>query len=129
MVLCSGAFDGIHAGHVAYLNAAKMIAGEDNVLVAVAPDSYVRDAKQREPHWDQRQRLDAIQALRAVSIAFLQCHATPAEDIRRLRPDVFVKGIDWARALPHDVVAACREVGCLIVYVDTEGTHTSEARR
>lgn len=129
MVLCSGAFDGIHAGHVAYLNAAHKLTGYGSVHVAVAPDSYIRDTKQREPYWPQQQRVDAVQGLRAVDAVVIQADATPASAIRALRPAAFIKGVDWARSLPADVVAACEEVGCLIVYVDTEGTHTSEARR
>jgi bifunctional ADP-heptose synthase (sugar kinase/adenylyltransferase) len=109
--------------------AAALLASDGLVGVAVAPDSYIRQTKQREPYWPQAQRERAVSELRAVTWACTQDDATPAALIRSLRPAAFVKGIDWARALPPDVVAACREVGCLIVYVDTEGTHTSEARR
>lgn len=129
MVLASGAFDGIHAGHVRYLEAAARLSKDGDVVVAVAPDAYIRRHKQREPYWTQENRLVAVAALATVTSTIEQREDTPAEEIRMLRPSAFVKGIDWARALPPDVVAACREVGCLIVYVDTEGTHTSEARR
>ena len=129
MGLASGAFDGIHAGHVAYLSAATLLAKDDDLVVAIAPDDYIRKNKQREPYWTQGQRSQAVNALRCVRSIVQQDDETPASLIRSLRPAAFVKGIDWARALPPDVVAACKEVGCLIVYVDTEGTHTSEARR
>ena len=129
MVLASGAFDGIHAGHVRYLEAAARLSKDGDVVVAVAPDAYIRRHKQREPYWTQENRLVAVAALATVTSTIEQREDTPAEEIRMLRPSAFVKGIDWERALPPDVVAACREVGCLIVYVDTEGTHTSEARR
>jgi len=129
VVLASGAFDGIHAGHVRYLEAAARLSKDGDVVVAVAPDAYIRRHKQREPYWTQENRLVAVAALATVTSTIEQREDTPAEEIRMLRPSAFVKGIDWARALPPDVVAACREVGCLIVYVDTEGTHTSEARR
>ncbi len=129
MVLCSGAFDGIHAGHVRYIEAAARLSKDCDVVVAIAPDAYIRRHKQREPYWTQGQRSQAVHALRYVRSIVQQDDETPASLIRSLRPTAFVKGIDWARALPPDVVAACKEVGCLIVYVDTEGTHTSEARR
>lgn len=126
MILCSGCFDGLHAGHVRYLEAAAKLKtfGED-VVVSVAPDSVIQ-AKGREPRWKQGDRAIAVAALRSVDFIMHQYGETPAREIREMQPRYFVKGEDWAGKLPKDVLVACREVGCTIVYVDTPGTHTSE---
>lgn len=127
MVLCSGAFDGLHAGHVRYLAAARRLAGpEEPVRVAVAPDAYIQTHKCRNPHWNQADRWRTVQAVRGVE-AFAQPEPSVAETIRHEAPRLFVKGVDWAGRLPSDVVAACREVGAVIVFVDTDGVHTSDA--
>lgn len=129
MVLCSGAFDGLHAGHVAYLEAAAHATGIwQRVRVAVAPDTYIWSEKEREPYWSQLERARAIEALHCVESAI--CHPEPsvAQVIRIFRPKFFVKGDDWQGRLPADVEEACGEVDCQIVYVHTPGRHVSEAR-
>lgn len=129
MVLCSGAFDGLHAGHVAYLDAARRLCRDnEDLCVAVAPDDYIRGEKGRAPYWEQADRAKALRALRIVSAVFVQTQCTPAALIRSDRPRLFVKGADWAGTLPQDVIDACRAVDCQIVYVHTPGRHVSEAR-
>ena len=129
MVLCSGAFDGVHAGHVAYLEAAKAICGPDELLVcAVAPDEYILSAKGRAPYWHQADRLRTVTALGCVDAAIPQQHQTVATLIRDHRQRLFVKGPDWEGRLPEDIQLACEEVGTGIAYVDTPGTHVGNTR-
>lgn len=127
MVLCSGCFDGIHAGHVAYLNAARHVGRGGSVRVAIAPDSYIRDAKGREPYWSQLERACAVEALTIVESAILY-PSTLADVVRVYRPAMFVKGAEWRNKLPEDIIRACKEVDCEIAFVDTPGRHVSEAR-
>jgi len=136
MVLCSGAFDGLHAGHVRYLAAAKRLCdtqGEERpqqqepLYVAVAPDRYIVDAKGRKPRWIQADRWRVVMQVQGVTQAYPSEHASIAEDIVKLKPRLFVKGVDWAGKIPDDVRAACREAGTQIVFVDTDGTHTRDA--
>ena len=130
MILASGCFDGLHAGHVAYLNAAKSLAQEgETLIVAIAPDDYIRTDKGREPYWGQEQRAVVVSELHAVSNVRTPRDVSAAMTIRQIEPRLFVKGSDWAGRLPADVVDACRDVGCLIVYVETPGKHTSEAMK
>lgn len=129
MILASGCFDGLHSGHVAYLEAAKALCGADEVLVcAVAPDSYIRKAKQRNPFWPQKDRLVTVRALSAVDAAISQSSTSVAPLIRAYRPRLFVKGPDWEGRLPEEVQMACQHVGTEIGYVQTPGKHVSEAR-
>lgn len=127
MILCSGAFDGVHAGHIQYLEAAARVSPFHKVIVAVAPDSYIRTAKQREPYWCQADRALTVGALKIVN--GVVCHGTdsiaPLIDV--LKPSYLVKGKDWEGCLPTDVVWACQHVQCAMVFVDTPGRHVSEA--
>lgn len=125
MILCSGCFDGLHAGHVRYLQAARSL-GSDPVWVVVAPDTYIRDAKGRNPLRSAGDRAETVGAVVGPGRVLLDLDHTPARTIRSLRPRLFVKGLEWAGKLPMDVVDACHAVGCLMVFVDTPGTHTSE---
>lgn len=129
MVLVSGCFDGIHAGHVDYLNAAKALCHEDELLVcAVAPDAYITASKGRKPYWPQHARTQTVNALQVVDAAVSQVQASVASVIRHYRPRLFVKGPDWQDRLPEDVQLACHDTGTCLAFVNTPGTHVSDTR-
>ena len=120
MILTSGVFDGLHIGHVAYLQAAATLTGQ-SVYVAVAPDAYVRQVKGREPQWTETDRLRTVQALRCVRGAFLHGDTSVATVIiaRAFPWTVFVKGSDWRGRLPADVVDACVQHRVAIQFVES----------
>lgn len=127
MVLCSGAFDGLHAGHVRYLGAAvRLAAPGEAVEVAVAPDAYIVSAKRRKPRWVQADRWRTLAAVSGIT-PIPQQEPSVAALIAGRQPRLFVKGIDWVGKIPPDVREACRAAGTQIVFVDTDGTHTSDA--
>lgn len=129
MILASGAFDGLHAGHVLYLKAAAcLLLPQEELHVSIAPNSYIEGEKARKAYWCQTDRAAVVGELPYVASALLDASPSVAQRIRDLKPRLFVKGLDWAGELPSDVIAACDEVGCQIVYVHTPGRHTSEAR-
>lgn len=129
MILTSGVFDGLHAGHVAYLKAASRHRAEgEGLTVAVASDGYVKHAKGRWPTWTADQRASVVFALDMVTAATIHDDAGAANSIRELKPRLFLKGADWKDRLPEDVLAACFEVGCAIVFVDSGVTqHSSDS--
>ena len=129
MILTSGAFDGVHAGHVAYLEAAKALCEGDELLVcAIAPDSYIEQAKGRKPYWHQADRLHTVTALGCIDAAIPQHEQSVADLITQYRPRLFIKGPDWEGRLPEDIQRACDEVGTVVGYVATPGRHVSETR-
>ena|SRR3990167_499636 len=127
MVLASGSFDGVHEGHRAFLAAALRVCGpQDRLVVAVAPDDYIRREKHREPVWPIGERLAMVRRCPGVAVTVPHGTTGAADVIRELRPRLFVKGIDWVARLPEDVRLACHAVGCLVVYVDSGSPlHTS----
>lgn len=100
-------FDLLHTGHVALLEAAR---GEgDTLIVGVNRDASVRRLGKGtdRPIIPEAERARLIAALAAVDCVVLFDEDTPLELIRRLRPDVLVKGADYA---PEAIVGA-QDVG------------------
>jgi D-beta-D-heptose 7-phosphate kinase/D-beta-D-heptose 1-phosphate adenosyltransferase len=80
---------------VRYLAAAR--AEGDLLIVAVNSDRSVRANKgPSRPITPDAERAEILAALAVVDAVVLFDEDTPAEIIRRLQPDVLVKGADWA---------------------------------
>jgi rfaE bifunctional protein nucleotidyltransferase chain/domain len=95
IVVTNGVFDLLHPGHVRYLAAAR--AEGDVLIVAVNSDRSARANKgPSRPITPDAERAEILAALAVVDAVVLFDEDTPAEVIRRLEPDVLVKGADWA---------------------------------
>jgi D-beta-D-heptose 7-phosphate kinase/D-beta-D-heptose 1-phosphate adenosyltransferase len=95
LVFTNGVFDLLHPGHVRYLQAARREG--DALLVGVNSDRSVRANKgPSRPIIPEAERAELIGALAAVDAVVIFDDDTPAEVIRRIQPDVLVKGADWA---------------------------------
>lgn len=128
MILASGCFDGLHAGHVAYLRAAmKLCDFNEDLVVAVAPDAYIQAEKMRPPIWTQAQRHLVLSVMRGIDLVVFHGEHGAADVIDRLRPRIFVKGRDWQGYMPSSIRAACERTGTEIVLVDSGITqHSSD---
>ncbi|NDY43489.1 D-glycero-beta-D-manno-heptose 1-phosphate adenylyltransferase [Dissulfurirhabdus thermomarina] len=95
VVFTNGCFDLLHAGHARYLEAARR---EGHALVvALNSDASVRGLKgPTRPITPQDQRARVVAGLEAVDYVVLFDDPTPLRVIEALRPDVLVKGADWA---------------------------------
>ena len=118
VVFTNGVFDILHAGHVRFLRRAKELG--DVLVVGVNSDASVRHGSERRPLNSERDRLALVAALDPVDHAILFDEPTPDSVIRALRPDVHVKGGDYAdTVLPEaDVV---REIGGRVVILPLDG--------
>ncbi len=102
IVFTNGTFDILHAGHVRYLQAAKR-AG-DILSVGVNTDRSVRTYKDPgRPVNKQSDRLFVLAALECVDFVILFSEPTPLKLIKKIQPQVLVKGADWKIA---DIVGA-----------------------
>lgn len=96
IVFTNGCFDIIHYGHVAYLEKAK--AKGDVLIVGVNSDSSVRKIKgKKRPVNSQSSRVKTIAAFECVDYAIIFNEDTPFNLIKRIVPDVLVKGADWKK--------------------------------
>lgn len=102
IVFTNGCFDLLHPGHISLLDFAR--SQGDRLIVALNTDASVRRLKgPSRPIQDQESRAAVMQALRDVDLVVLFDEDTPLDTIRAIRPDVLVKGADYAVA---DVVGA-----------------------
>ncbi|MEL7059111.1 MAG: PfkB family carbohydrate kinase [Acidobacteriota bacterium] len=121
VALCHGVFDLLHVGHLRYLEGAARLA--DVVVVTVTPDRWV-DKGPFRPAFDLALRLEALAALEVVDLVAPNAWPTAEETLRQLRPDVYVKGAEFARpgADPTGKMererAVAAEVGCTMEFVD-----------
>ena len=121
----NGCFDIMHAGHIALLAAAR--AHCDRLIVALNSDDSARRLKgPPRPVNALRDRCAVIAAVWAVDAVTSFDEDTPLDLIRRLKPDVLVKGGDYTIATvvgAEDVQAA----GGRVVIVDLVGGHSTTA--
>ena len=90
----NGVFDILHPGHVRYLQAAR--AHGDLLIVGVNSDASVRRNKGPDrPINPQDERAELLSALACVDAVSIFDEDTPADIIRRVQPDILVKGADW----------------------------------
>jgi len=96
-VFTNGVFDLLHAGHVALLEAAR--AEGVALIVGLNTDASVRRLGKgsERPLVPEAERARLLAALAAVDCVVLFDEDTPLALIDRLRPDVLVKGADYAR--------------------------------
>jgi rfaE bifunctional protein nucleotidyltransferase chain/domain len=95
LVLTNGVFDLIHAGHVGYLERARALG--DLLVVALNSDASTRAIKgPLRPIVPQEDRAAVLGALRAVDHVTIFEEPTAEAVVAALRPDVYVKGGDYA---------------------------------
>jgi len=97
VVFTNGVFDLLHAGHLALLEAAR--AEGAALLVGVNSDASVRRLGKGtdRPFVPAAERSKLLAGLAAVDCVVIFDEDTPLDVIRRLRPDVLVKGSDYSR--------------------------------
>ncbi len=94
IVFTNGCFDILHIGHVEYLKFSRR-AG-DVLVVGLNTDESVRAQKgQGRPFVAEDERARLVSALEDVDYVVLFNEQTPENLIRRMKPDILVKGEDW----------------------------------
>lgn len=95
VVATGGCFDLLHAGHARTLSAARSLG--DCLIVCVNSDRSVRQLKGADrPIVSEVDRVALLLSLECVDAVFLFDERTPEEALRQLRPDLWVKGGDYA---------------------------------
>jgi D-beta-D-heptose 7-phosphate kinase/D-beta-D-heptose 1-phosphate adenosyltransferase len=102
VVFTNGCFDLLHPGHVTYLERARALG--DILVMGVNSDASVSRIKgPSRPVNKLKDRLTVLAALESVDFVTWFGTETPLALIRKLHPDVLVKGGDWK---PADIVGS-----------------------
>ena len=96
IVLTNGVFDLLHRGHVTYLARARSLGA--SLVVAVNSDASVRLLGKGDdrPINTARDRAAILAALESVSLVTIFDERVPLPVLEIVRPDIYVKGGDYA---------------------------------
>ena len=118
-VFTNGCFDILHAGHTRYLAKARDFG--DILIVGLNSDASVRRLKgESRPINSQLDRACVLSGLGFVDYVVIFDEDTPLELIKKLRPDILVKGADYEgkEVVGSDIVKDVR----LVEFVDGKST-------
>jgi rfaE bifunctional protein nucleotidyltransferase chain/domain len=94
IVFTNGCFDILHRGHVHYLNEAKKLG--DILIIGLNADASVSRLKgESRPVNKQDDRAFVMKNLKAVDWVEIFHEDTPLNLIKKVKPNVLVKGGDW----------------------------------
>jgi rfaE bifunctional protein kinase chain/domain/rfaE bifunctional protein nucleotidyltransferase chain/domain len=96
VVHCHGCFDIVHPGHVHHLEHARSLG--DLLIVSVSSDDHVNKGASR-PLIPDDLRMRNLAALEVVDYVYLNPHPTSVELLVELKPDVYVKGHEYATSV------------------------------
>jgi len=94
VVFTNGCFDLLHLGHVDYLEKARHLG--DALVVGLNTDASVSCLKPGRPLQDETARARILASLLFVDAVVLFGEPTPLELIMQVKPDILVKGDDYA---------------------------------
>jgi len=95
IVLCHGAFDLVHVGHLIHFEDARALG--DILVVTVTADEFI--TKKRAVSFNEAYRLRQLAALEVVDYVALVHEPSAVTPIEALQPDVYVKGPEYAQLL------------------------------
>ena len=94
IVWTNGCFDILHAGHVTYLKEAKKLG--DILIVGLNSDESVKRLKGKDrPINPVEDRAKVLEALECVDAIIIFDENTPYNIIKKIKPDIIVKGGDY----------------------------------
>jgi len=97
VIFANGCFDLIHAGHVKYLEEARLLG--DVLIVGVNDDLSVRTLKgDQRPIMQLRDRMTVLAALECVDYVYPMNSTTNCDLMRLVEPNVWTKGGDYTIA-------------------------------
>ena len=93
IVQCHGVFDLLHPGHIRHISEARRQG--DVLVVTITADRHVNKGPGR-PVFNEALRAETLASLESVSFVVINDNPSAVEAIKGLRPDVYVKGGDYA---------------------------------
>jgi len=125
IVFANGCFDGLHAGHARYLEAARREA--DVLVVGINSDASARALKgPGRPILDEGARATLVAALRSVDYVVVFSEPNVEKLLEELRPDVHAKGTDYTEDTVPERATAER-LGIRVAIVGDPKDHSTRA--
>ena len=125
VVFTNGVFDLLHVGHVRYLEEARRLG--DVLIVGLNSDASTRAIKgASRPLLPQAEREELLLALKCIDAVVVFDEPTADKTIEALRPDVYVKGGDYAAQGPPETPTVERYGGQVRILQLVEGRSTSD---
>ncbi len=94
IVSSNGCFDILHSGHIEYLEQASMLG--DILIIGINSDSSVKRLKGKErPLNRETDRASLVASLGFVDYCVIFGEDTPVELLKKIRPNIHVKGGDY----------------------------------
>ncbi len=102
-VLAAGKFDILHLGHLAYLEQAKSLAGDDGELIVIlALDKTIERERGAPPVFPQEQRRRLVESFGIVDQALIGLDTEDhTEIVIKTKPDIIALGYDQYTNLEH----------------------------
>ena len=95
IVFTNGCFDVLHRGHIEFLKFTR--AQGDITVLGLNSDSSVRTIKGPDrPINNQHDRAAVLEAMETIDYIVIFNEPDPLETIKKIKPDILVKGQDWA---------------------------------
>ena len=118
LVFTNGCFDLMHSGHLHILEVAK--SKGDKLIVAVNSDESIKRLKGKtRPVLPLKERMELLAALDCVDFVIPFEEDTPLKLIQKVKPDVLVKGWDYAGKA---VGADCVDEVCYVPLIEGHST-------
>ncbi len=105
IVLCHGAFDLIHMGHIIHFEEAASMG--DVLVVTITADKYI--TKKRSVSFTEEYRMRQVAALEIVDYVALVNDPSAVPAIQALHPDVYIKGSEYANLVLDKTANIFRE--------------------
>jgi cytidyltransferase-like protein len=112
IVLCHGAFDLVHMGHVLHFEEAASLG--DVLVVTLTADKYI--TKKRSVSFSEEYRARQVAALEIVDYVAIVNEPSAVSAIEALRPDVYVKGSEYSNLILDKTANIFREKGLIESY-------------
>lgn len=105
IVLCHGAFDLVHMGHVLHFEEAASFG--DVLVVTITADHYI--TKKRSVSFSEEYRARQVAALEIVDFVAIVNDPSAVPAIEALKPDVYVKGSEYSNLILDKTANIFRE--------------------
>ncbi len=92
IVLCHGAFDLIHPGHLDHFENAKKFG--DILIVTITSDKFIKKSI-HNPFFDEQTRLNNLRQIKTVDYSFIVNEPTGVSVIEILKPNIYCKGFEY----------------------------------